>query len=129
MFTRTKHVAQLAAAAAVLLLLVACGQQSPEDVIRDFNKAIEKGDKEKVMNLLHPATLAMLSERKVGAMVDLQREHMKGCGGIKAMDIQLEGDDKFKRGKLTTTFAGNCPAKTETTGATKFDDKWRVGGN
>jgi hypothetical protein len=110
---------------AAVLVLGGC-TKSPEATVQSFYKAVESGDHEAAIKLLHPSAM-MLGESKLRAAMELQAAHLRGCGGISDIDVKLApGSEAQKQGTVTLSFKGSCKAVTEPVGLAKLNDRWRL---
>lgn len=111
--------------ALLVLILVGCAK-SPESTVESFYRALEKGEITEAKGYLSGSLTAMAGEQKLSAGLAAESERMRKCGGIKSIEVSLEGEGEIRSGKATLTFAGDCQAKTEKTKVVLEDGKWKI---
>ena len=107
------------------LLLTGCGK-SPESTVESFYKAVGKGEITEAQGYLSAQLVAMLGQGKLAAALSQETESIRNCGGIKSVDVKLQGEGEVRTGIATVNYGGNCAAKTEKTKLIKEDGKWKI---
>lgn len=118
-------VAKLALAVGLTALLAGCSS-SPESTLKSFYRAVENQDDAAALKILHPVTVQMMGEPKLKTMLVSQRAEIKRCGGIKDIDVKLDGSDEQKRGTYTITFSGKCAPNGGRVTMVKLDGSWHL---
>lgn len=86
-----------------------------------------KGEITEARTYLSSQIVGMLGEAKIKTALAGETERIGKCGGIKDIDVKLEGQGEVRSGKTTVNFGGTCPPKVENTKLIKEDGKWRIG--
>jgi hypothetical protein len=119
----------LAALAGVVLAAAAivsgCGK-SPESTAESFYRAIGKGEITEAKSYLSAQIIAMLGDPKLTAALSGETERIRVCGGIKSVDVNLQGQGEVRTGTVTLAYSGRCPTKTEKLKLIKEDGKWKI---
>lgn len=116
---KIKHLALAA------IVLVAGCSKSPDDTVRAFYKAVETGDQDTAIQLLHPTSIALLGDRKIRAGLQMQESHFKLCGGIGGVALNVATHtDTRQQGIATVSFKGQCKPLAERFALEKVGGKW-----
>lgn len=81
---------RLAGAAFLLLLLPACGNQSPSSVIKNSILAMEKGEITEAKSYLDDALKTTQNEGRISAALSAQTVKIKNHGGIASIEVTKE---------------------------------------
>lgn len=111
---------------ATALTLTGCAK-SPESTVESFYKAVDKGEITEAQTYLSSQVTAMLGTQKLAATLAQESERAGKCGGIKSVDVKLEGQGEVRSGTAIVTYAGQCPPKNESVKLLKEDGKWKIG--
>lgn len=114
------------------VFFVACSNAEPKDVAISFYKALEKGDEESAIKLVHIADESKRDEYegKVAFFVAAFKSEAKKRGGIKNIEVveeKIEGDKATIM--LKTTYKKSDKADTEKPekiNLIKVDGAWKV---
>jgi hypothetical protein len=109
-------------------IFLGCGK-SPESTVESFYYAVSKGEITEAKGYISAILVGMLGEAKLSAALSSETESIRACGGIKSIDVKLQGEGDVRTGQATITYAGNCAAKTEKTKLVKEDGKWKISAN
>lgn len=109
------------------VLLSACGAgRTPEETVISHYRAIESGNRDKMLEAVDPAGVKTFGESTLLALYEKGGAEFTGCGGIKSIDVALQGDEKRKTGTTSFTFNGSCPPKKSPVRLAFKDGKWWV---
>lgn len=111
-----------------LTLLAGCGK-SPESTIESFYFALSKGEITEAKSYVSAQLVGMLGEQKLSAALSQEAETIRNCGGIKSVEVKLEGEGEVRTGTTSVTYAGECRPKKEKTKLIKEDGKWKITGH
>ena len=107
------------------VLLTACGAaRTPEEIVVEHYRAIETGNKKGMLEHVDPGRIKMLGENLHLAQYEKGAAEFKACGGIKSIEVELQGDEKYKTGKTSFAFNGKCPAYKSPVRLAFKDGKW-----
>ncbi|MFM7195446.1 MAG: DUF4878 domain-containing protein [Bacteroidota bacterium] len=111
----------------ILTILFTSCQESPEDVVIKFYRSVEAGNISAAKECLSERLLALAGE-KLTVGLSKQTEEMTSCGGIKNIQVDLEGTGESRKGKATVSYSGDCPDETEDKlTLVKEEGKWKIG--
>ena len=106
-------------------LLTACGAApTAAEIAVQHYRAIESGKKKGTQQHVDPGRLKMLGENLHLAQYEKGAAEFKACGGIKSIEVELQGDEKYKTGKTSFAFNGKCPAYKSPVRLAFKDGKW-----
>lgn len=106
--------------------LVGCGGGSgPGDTVKDLAYAMEKGDTERVKEIV-PGMQTMLGNDKLDGMIKEAAADIKQDGGIKSVTIDKEEINGDTAKVTATVESGNGEKDTEDFVLSKIDGKWIV---
>lgn len=108
------------------LSLSAC-TKSPEATVESFYRAVGHGELTEARGYLSSQVTAMLGPEKTNAVLSQETAHIARCGGIKALEVQLQGEGELRTGTVRVTYGGDCAAKTERVKLLQEDGKWKIG--
>lgn len=123
MLIRSIHASLLAAA---MFVMSGCAA-SPESTVERFYRAVANGEITEAQGYLSSQTVNMLGPQKTSAALTQEAERVQGCGGIRSIDVQLEGQGEIRSGTAVVNYRGDCEAKRETVKLTKEDGEWKLG--
>jgi len=96
-------------AATVLMTTVLSGcSKSPESTVESFYKAVGKGEIKEAKSYLSAEITSMLDDRKLTTSLSGEAEKIAACGGIKSVDVKLQGEGEIRSGVATVAYKGNC---------------------
>lgn len=113
---------------ALASLLAGCGQ-SPESTVENFYSSLASGEISEAKGHVSAQLIGMLGEGKLSAALSAETEKIRACGGIKNIEVKLQGEGEVRSGSTTVTFGGECPPRTEKTKLIKEDGKWKISAN
>lgn len=111
---------------ATALILSGCAK-SPESTVESFYRAVSKGELTEAQGYLSLQIAGMMGPRKLSAALAAESERVQQCGGIKSVDVKLEGQGEVRSGIAKVVYAGQCPQKNEKVKLIKEDGKWKIG--
>jgi len=109
----------------VAVLLAGCGR-SPESTVESFYWAVGKGEITKAKSYVSAQVIGMLGDPKLTAALSSETERVRACGGIKSVEVKLQGEGEVRTGLATVTYLGRCQTKTEQMRVIKEDGKWKI---
>lgn len=112
----------------ILLTLTGCAE-TPEDTIRSFVRAVERGDADEAISYTSAQMRMILPAEKVKAAMREGAEQYKKCGGIDAIDVTLTGEGDIRSGSYKITFHGSCPAEENDVKLVKEEGGWKIAPN
>lgn len=110
---------------ASVTLLSGCGK-SPESAVESFYRSLENGEITEAKSYVSAQLVGMLGEEKLSAALSGETEKIRACGGIKNVEVKLQGEGEVRSGTATVTYSGKCPPKNEKTNLIKEDGKWKI---
>jgi hypothetical protein len=116
----------LATSIAATMMLTGCAK-SPESTVESFYKAVSKGEITEAQTYLSSQVTGMLGPQKMAAALTAESEKIIKCGGIKSIDVKLEGQGEVRSGMAMVTYAGQCPPKNHQVRLIKEEGKWKIG--
>lgn len=108
-----------------VMLLTSCAK-SPESTVESFYRAIDKGEITEATGYISVQIVGMLGESKLSASLAKESEKISKCGGIKSINVKLQGKGEIRTGKASVTYAGDCPPITEKVKLVKENGKWKL---
>ena len=108
------------------MLFTGCSK-SPESTVESFYKAVGKGEITEAQTYVSSQVTGMIGPQKLAASLAQESERVGRCGGIKSIDVKLDGQGEVRSGTATVTYAGQCPPKNERVKLIKEDGKWKLG--
>ena len=106
-------------------LLSGCGK-SPESTVESFYRALAKGEITEAKGYVSAQLIGMMGGGKLSAALSSETERIRACGGIKSIEVKMQGEGEIRSGTATVTYSGKCPPKTENTKLIKEDGKWKI---
>ena len=116
----------LAVSIASTFMLTGCAK-SPESTVESFYKAVGNAELTQARTYFSSEVTGMIGPKKLEASLAHKSERVKKCGGIKSIDVKLEGQGEVRSGTALITFGGNCPPNTERVKLINEDGKWKLG--
>jgi|YNPMSStandDraft_1061717.scaffolds.fasta_scaffold11847_3 hypothetical protein len=120
------HKSILATSITAILMLTGCAK-SPESTVESFYRAVSEGEITKAQTYVSSRIIGMLGPHKTAAALAEESERIRKCGGIKSIDVKLEGQGEVRSGTVMVTYAGQCPPENENVRLVKEDGKWKLG--
>jgi hypothetical protein len=106
-------------------VLFSC-KESPEDVVLKFYRSVESGEISKAKECLARPLVDRFGD-KIGESLARESEKIGKCGGIKDIQIDLQGKGEIRNGKATISFKGDCPEnKTDKISLIQEDGEWKI---
>lgn len=122
---RAKHSLTHIAIVLLVSLLSGCAK-SPESTVESFYRAVGKGELTEAKSYLSSGLIGMAGEQKISAALAKEAERIQGCGGIKSIEVKLQGEGEARSGTAILTYVGDCKPKTEKTKVIIEDGKWKI---
>lgn len=107
------------------LVLAGCAK-SPESTIESFYHALDRGEINEAKTYISAQLASMAGEQKLTASLVAESERIRKCGGIKHVEVKLEGEGEIRSGMTNISYGGACPQKTEKSKLIKEDGKWKL---
>ncbi len=114
-----------AALTATAVMLAGCAR-SPESTVESFYRALGKGEISEAVSYVSSQLTGMLGRDKMSAALAQESQRIRKCGGIKSIDVKLEGQGEIRSGAAMVTYAGDCPPKNESVKLVMEDGKWKI---
>ncbi|MGE3342283.1 MAG: hypothetical protein AB7L71_02515 [Vicinamibacterales bacterium] len=109
-----------------LAILAACGARTPEDHVKALYGAIERGEHDSALKMVHPKLLQLVPESKLRASMVSMQDRMAKCGGVKEVQVDLRPGQGERNGKATIVFKGDCKAQESRVMVGEVAGKWYV---
>lgn len=106
--------------------LAACAK-SPKDAYVEAYRALEQGKLDEAAGYFSESAHAFLGSAKLRMVLAMQAEKIQKCGGIRDLNIDLQGEGDVRTGKSTITFKGDCAPVEENVRLVRENDQWKVG--
>lgn len=110
---------------ALVSLLSGCGK-SPESTVENFYRSLANGEISEAKEYVSAQLIGMLGEEKLSAALSAETEKIKMCGGIKNVEVKLQGEGEVRSGSATVIYGGKCPPHNEKTKLIKEDGNWKI---
>lgn len=110
---------------ASVTLLTGCGK-SPESTVESFYRSLASGEITEAKNYVSAQLVGMLGDAKLSAALSAESEKIRACGGIKNVEVKLQGEGEVRSGSAIVTYGGECPPRNEKTKLIKEDGKWKI---
>ena len=101
--------------------------KSPESTVESFYVAVAEGNITEAQSYLSAQVIGMIGSQKVASALAQESERAQRCGGIRAVEVQLQGEGEIRSGSATITYRGKCPPKREGVKLVKEEGKWKLG--
>ena len=109
------------------MALGGCGfGRTPESAVSGFYHAVEENNITEAKTFLSATLIGLIPDAKLSAGLSSASQEIRQCGGIKAIDTQLSGEENVRKGRSTLTFKGQCPPKSDGVKLVKEDGKWKL---
>jgi hypothetical protein len=115
-----------AAVLAIVGTLLGCSK-SPDSTVESFYRALGKGEITEAKSYISAQIVGMLGDAKLSAALSSETEKIRACGGIKSVNVKLDGAGEVRAGVATVSYAGQCRPKAERVKLIKEDGKWKLG--
>jgi len=112
--------------AAATLAVSGCAQ-SPESIVESFYRAVANGEITEAQGYLSSQVVGMLGPQKTSAALAQEAERVQRCGGISAIDVQLQGQGEIRSGTALVSYRGDCREKRENVKLVKEEGQWKRG--
>lgn len=109
----------------LLLSITGCGRPA-EAVVERFYSALAKGEITEAQTYLSSQAAGMMGQKKLAAALASESERIQKCGGMKSIDVQLQGEGEIRSGTAIVTYGGQCESKRESVKLIKEDGKWKL---
>lgn len=106
-------------------LLAGCGM-SPESSIEDYYRSLEHGEITDARSHISAQLASMLGEARLSETLSGETERIRSCGGIRDINVTLQGEGEIRSGIVNVTYKGNCPIKNASIKLIKEDGKWKI---
>ena len=93
---------------ALLVVAVTGCAKGPEKTVENFYMAIGKGEINEAQGYLSGNILQMLPPAKIAAGLNKEHEKIVACGGIKNIEVDLQGEGDIRTGTATVRYRGDC---------------------
>lgn len=128
------HVLNVKSARRLLALVMLCAglaacAKSPRDVYVETYRALEQGKLDEAAGHFSEAAHAFLGSAKLRMVLAAQAEKIQECGGIRDLNVDLQGEGDVRTGKSTITFKGDCAPVEENVRLVRENDQWKIGLN
>lgn len=115
----------LAVSIVTMMLTTGCAK-SPDSTVKSFYTSVGKGEITEAQTYLSSQVRGMIGPQKLSAVLAKESERVGRCGGIKSIDVKLEGQGEVRSGTATVSYSGECPPQNENVKLTKEDGKWKL---
>ena len=106
-------------------LLAGCGR-SEESTVEKFYRSLERGKISEAKGYVSAQVVGLLGDRKVSLALSKQSENIRKCGGIKKIEVKLEGSGDLRSGTTKVMFNGDCEPSFQNTKLIKEDGEWKI---
>lgn len=120
----TRYISVLSLMASALV--VAGCAKGPETTVENFYAAVGKGEITEAQNYLSGKIRGFLPPEKLAAGLTEEHKRIVACGGIRSVDVKLEGEGEVRFGTATVSYRGECPEKTEEVQLSLEDGQWKL---
>lgn len=112
------------------LLLAGCSK-TPEGVIEGFYGALSRGEITESKEYISAQLIKQLGDAKLSAVLTKEAQHITECGGIKSVEVKLQGEGEIRNGTTVVTYTDEtaCKQKTEKSSLVKEDGSWKITAN
>jgi len=110
---------------ACVALLPSCAK-TPESTVESFYEAIASGEITEAKGYLSAQIIGMMGDVKLSAALSSETEKIQKCGGIKNVEVDMQGEGEVRSGTATVNFNGECRSKVEKTKLVKEDGNWKI---
>lgn len=106
-------------------LLVGC-QKSPDSTIETFYRQLESGDTRAAEKYVGRKVADLFGSERIILALDKAAKKINDCGGIKSIAVQLEKENDSAEGRVTVTYAGECPERRERVALERQNGTWGI---
>ncbi len=113
---------------AIILLcagLAGCGN-APKTAYAGFYRALEKGEMDHAADYFSSSVHGVFGRAKLRMVLEVQADHIQKCGGIKNIDLELQGEGDVRHGQAEITFKGDCPPQKEKVSMVRENGEWKL---
>lgn len=107
-------------------VVIAGCAKSPETAVENFYAAVGKGEITEAQGYLSGRIRGVLPPEKLAAGLTQEHKRIVSCGGIKGVDVKLEGEGEVRFGTATVSYRGDCKDKTEKVELAMEDGQWKL---
>jgi hypothetical protein len=112
--------------ALVLALLMACAGRTPSAAVKNFYRAVEKGDTDAAIALVSPEVVGIIGVNKIKAGLQEQGLKIKQKGGISSIELKDEAI-VGEVAKITAVLTfGDGTSDTENLKLKKMNGEWKI---
>lgn len=108
------------------IFLAAC-TQSPETTVEKFYQALKDGKVDQAKNFISHQFISLMGEQNTRNMITAKAKTIEQCGGIKSFNVELNGDDNFRKGAVHLEYKGSCKSVQHQTIVTNENGNWKIG--
>ena len=108
-----------------VFLLASCGR-SEESTVEKFYRSLEKGKISEAKGYVSVQVVGLLGDKKLSLALSKESENIRKCGGIKKVEVNLEGSGEIRSGTTKVTFNGDCEPSFQNTKLIKEDGEWKI---
>lgn len=108
-----------------LVVLVGCGR-SAESSVEHFYTSLSEGKISDAKELVSKQLLGMAGEGKIQSALASEAQKIQSRGGIKSMQVHLEGKGEIRTGTVTITYNKVAEPKIEKVKVVKEDGQWKL---
>ena len=110
----------------VLVFLVSSCSHPSQSTVEKFYRALEAGKISEAKEYVATEVRSLLGDRKLSLALAKQSENIRKCGGIKKIEVNLEGSGEIRTGTTKVTFKGDCKPDWQNTKLIKENGKWKI---
>jgi hypothetical protein len=108
------------------VLVVSGCAKGPDATVENFYSAVGKGEITEAQSYLSAKIRGFLPPEKLAAGLAEEHKRVVACGGIKSVDVKLEGEGEVRFGTATVSYRGECREKTEKVELALEDGQWKL---
>lgn len=109
----------------IFFTLVGC-QTSPQDVVKNFYKLVEKGKFSQAKEYLSKDLISKFDDFKLTMVLENESQEILECKGIKDIKVDVKGEGELRLADVEIVFNGDCDVKTETVKLILENDEWKI---
>ena len=110
---------------ATVLMLSGCGK-SPESTAKSFYMALGKGEITEAQSYFSSDITGNLGANKLSLALEMKAQQIKSCGGLKSVDVKLDGKGEVRSGTAKLIYSGNCAPDSHEIRLQKEDGNWKM---
>ncbi len=107
-------------------LILGCKSNAPEATVKNFYFALEKGEINEAKSLLSVQAINLLGDDKLSAALVQNSKKVKACGGLKMINVDLDGEGDYRDGTSEVVFKGDCSSEFNTISLIKENEQWKI---